>query len=242
MEIGMNDKLHHLEEALNRLSNVLLANLESSNHGNHHRENQDGGQQIVSSKSAKLEFPRFSGDDPTEWFNRVEQFFEYQGTTTNQKEEGHIISWEKFENELWARFRPSGCEDSDEALSRIRQLGTLRDYQHEFEKLGNKLLLLEGHASNVIYEDITDQQTLEEDHGGDVAEVQKPERKPEITLHALTGWTAPKTMRVTVKMGPHEVMVLIDSGSTHNFINNCLASMLRLPVIPTETFPVGVAN
>ncbi|KAJ0020095.1 hypothetical protein Pint_31747 [Pistacia integerrima] len=43
MEFGMNDKLHHLEEALNRLSNMLLANPESSNHGNHHQENEDGG-------------------------------------------------------------------------------------------------------------------------------------------------------------------------------------------------------
>ncbi|KAJ0027600.1 hypothetical protein Pint_36395 [Pistacia integerrima] len=126
-------------------------------------ENQDGGRQIVSSKLAKLEFPRFFGDDTTEWFNWVEQFFEYQGTTENQKvpmaayhlereanqwwqwlprilqAEGHMISWEKFEEELWAYFGPSGCEDFDEALSRIRQLGTLRDYQCEFEKLGNKV-------------------------------------------------------------------------------------------------------
>ena len=69
MELGMIDKLHHLEEALNRLSNVLLANPESSNQGNSHRENQNGGRQIVSSKSAKLEFPCFSGDNLTEWFN-----------------------------------------------------------------------------------------------------------------------------------------------------------------------------
>jgi len=34
---------------------------------------------------AKLEFPRYSRDDPTEWFNRVDQFFEYQETVDNQK-------------------------------------------------------------------------------------------------------------------------------------------------------------
>jgi len=37
-------------------------------------------------------------------------------------------------------------------------------------------------------------------------------------------------------------MVLIDSGSTHNFISNRLASMLRLPVIPTKSFHIWVAN
>ncbi|RVW63788.1 Transposon Tf2-2 polyprotein [Vitis vinifera] len=337
MELGMIDKLHHLEEALNRLSNVLLANPESSNQGNSHRENQNGGRQIVSSKSAKLEFPRFSGDDPTEWFNRVEQFFDYQSTTENQKvpmaayhlegeanqwwqwlhrtlkEEGHVISWEKFEEELWARFGPSGCEDFDEALSRIKQLGTLRDYQREFEKLGNRVQgwtqkALVGTFMGGLKAEIADEirmfkpQSLKEvinlarmrddqiarqrrfmrlppvrtpialpqatrvdpaipakpikrlsweemqrkraqdDQGGEAIEVQEHEPKLEITLHALTGWTVPKTMRVTAKMGPHEVMVLIDSGSTHNFISNRLANKLRLPVIPTETFPVRVAN
>ena len=50
MELGMIDKLHHLEEALNRLSNVLLANPKSSNQGKDHQENQNGGRQIVSFK------------------------------------------------------------------------------------------------------------------------------------------------------------------------------------------------
>jgi hypothetical protein len=34
---------------------------------------------------AKLKFPWFSDDEPTEWFNHVDQFFEFQGTTDAQK-------------------------------------------------------------------------------------------------------------------------------------------------------------
>ena len=34
---------------------------------------------------AKLEFPRYAGDDPTEWFNRVTQYFEYQETINELK-------------------------------------------------------------------------------------------------------------------------------------------------------------
>jgi len=112
---------------------------------------------------AKLDFPQYSGDDPTEWFNRVDQFFEYQETADNQKvslalfhlegeanqwwqwlhraykEEGRTVTWEIFEEELWARFGPTECEDFDEALSKIRQVGSLRDYQKEFERLGNRV-------------------------------------------------------------------------------------------------------
>ena len=86
MESSMTDKLRHLEGTLNRLSDILLTSKESSSHNNHDREGQvcynkednNGGRQIFSSKVAKLEFPRYSGNDPTEWFNRVAQFFEYQ--------------------------------------------------------------------------------------------------------------------------------------------------------------------
>ena len=49
-------------------------------------------------------------------------------------------------------------------------------------------------------------------------------------------------MHITTRMGPHEVVVLVDSGSTHNFIGDCLEKMLRLPIVPTEAFYVWVAN
>jgi len=80
MELGMADRLQHLEATLNRLSDVLLANQEPSNQANQQREGQEGGRLIVSSKTARLEFPKFSGDDPTEWFNRMNQFFAFQNT------------------------------------------------------------------------------------------------------------------------------------------------------------------
>ena len=65
---------------------------------------------------------------------------------------------------------------------------------------------------------------------------------PEITLYALTGWDAPQTMRVMAKIGPYKILVLIDSGSTHDFINTRLANMLQLPIQPTAAFSVKVAN
>jgi len=37
------------------------------------------------------------------------------------------------------RFGPTDCEDFDEALSKVEQVGSLRDYQKEFERLGNRV-------------------------------------------------------------------------------------------------------
>lgn len=38
-------------------------------------------------------------------------------------------TWKLFEEELWAKFGPTEYEDFDEALSKIKQVGCLRDYQ-----------------------------------------------------------------------------------------------------------------
>lgn len=59
----------------------------------------------------------------------------------------HIrITWEVFEEELWARFGPTDGEDFHEALSCVRQTGTLAEYQQEFERLQNKVRGWSQHA------------------------------------------------------------------------------------------------
>ena len=65
---------------------------------------------------------------------------------------------------------------------------------------------------------------------------------PEISLHALSGWSAHNTMKVIIKIGVHELVALIDSGSTHNFISERMANLMQLPICPTEPFHVKVAN
>jgi hypothetical protein len=185
MEAGVTDKLHHIEDVLSKLSEVMLSNpnalvnntvgtnpsdpATSSPNGRprslreESRDVTEGGRPMFSSKLASLEFPRFSGDDSTEWFTRVDQFFEFQGTIEAQKvslasfhlqgkanqwwqwlrrsyrEEDREVTWGIFQEELWARFGPTECEDFDEALSKVKQEGSLCEYQKEFERLGNRV-------------------------------------------------------------------------------------------------------
>jgi tRNA(Ser,Leu) C12 N-acetylase TAN1 len=49
-------------------------------------------------------------------------------------------------------------------------------------------------------------------------------------------------MRVLAKIGPYEMVVLIDSRYTYNFISEKMANMLQLPIVPTKSFNVRVAN
>jgi hypothetical protein len=169
MELGMADKFNQLEATLNRMPEMFFSNKESTNHDTHeqdahsrsHKDNNERPCLVVSSKIAKLEFPKFPKGNPTVWFARVDQFFEFQTMAKAQKvilasfhlkgeanqwwrwlnrtfhEEKREVTWAVFEEELCAQFGPTDDEDFDEALSHIRQVGSLREYQQEFEKLGN---------------------------------------------------------------------------------------------------------
>ncbi|RVW68732.1 Transposon Tf2-2 polyprotein [Vitis vinifera] len=282
--LGMNDRMQRLEESLKALSDVVLSSKAAQpSHSSHsvkqghtpqyqHEETESSRLNIPPLRT-KIEFPRFAGDDPTEWFNRVAQFFEFQRTPEDQKvslaafhmegeanqwwqwlnrtykEENRTVTWTMFADELWARFGPTDGEDFDEALSHIKQSGSLRDYQREFEKLGNRglcfncnerftpghkcqgprLLLIEGHD-----------EVQDKEEEAEISDNREDEL--EVSIHALTGWASPRTMRVAATIKSQPIMVLIDSGSTHNFLSDKVARTLRLPVVPTKSFTVHVAN
>ena len=64
----------------------------------------------------------------------------------------------------------------------------------------------------------------------------------EITLYALLGSPSPGTMRIQGKINGHCLVILIDTGSTHNFVNAAMIFVLHLPLDPSVTFEVKVAN
>ena len=50
------------------------------------------------------------------------------GFIRHQKE-GKEVSWGMFMEDIWSCFGPTDCEDFDESLYKIQQMGSLRDYQ-----------------------------------------------------------------------------------------------------------------
>jgi hypothetical protein len=56
------------------------------------------------------------------------------------------------------------------------------------------------------------------------------EEHPEISLHVITGSSHPKTMRIIGTIGGKKVIILIDSGSTHNFLDSSVVQNSRLLV------------
>jgi hypothetical protein len=108
-------------------------------------------------KIAKLDFPRYGGnEDPTSWILRVEQFFEFHGTNEGEKlplaayhlegdaqlwyqlfREGDAeeVTWDALKEGLHTRYGPTLYEDFFGDLSKLKQDGSVRDYQIQFERL-----------------------------------------------------------------------------------------------------------
>ncbi|XP_026450766.1 uncharacterized protein LOC113350878 [Papaver somniferum] len=64
----------------------------------------------------------------------------------------------------------------------------------------------------------------------------------EISLHALTGHVAQDTIRVPGLFNKHDIIVLVDTSSTHSFLDAHLAEKLQLHIKPTGHILVIVAN
>jgi hypothetical protein len=60
---------------------------------------------------AKLAFPKYFGEDPTEWLSKVAQFFEFQGKNDNQKVSLASFHLEGEANQWWQWMRRTYQEE-----------------------------------------------------------------------------------------------------------------------------------
>lgn len=65
---------------------------------------------------------------------------------------------------------------------------------------------------------------------------------PQISLHAMSGVFFPQTLKFKWSIRTVNVYVLVDGGSTHNFIQARIVSMLQLPITNNKQFEVMVGN
>jgi len=65
---------------------------------------------------------------------------------------------------------------------------------------------------------------------------------PYISLNALEGTMGCHTLRVAGKVDKYPLYILIDSSSTHNFLNSAFANKLQCLAHPILTLVVETAN
>ncbi|KAD7477673.1 hypothetical protein E3N88_00809 [Mikania micrantha] len=76
----------------------------------------------------------------------------------------------------------------------------------------------------------------------DVIQLQQMQMDPQISIRALMGVPSYSTMKVIGTIGTKQLQILIDSGSTYNFLDSALALKLQCPTQEVSTMSVTVAD
>lgn len=103
-----------------------------------------------------------------------------------------------------------------------------------------KLFVIMGDESEATEDTSEDLAVIWE--ADNVVENQEQEPDAGISIHAISGSKGTNTIKIQGKIKNRPISILIDSGSTHNFIAQGLAKQLRLPLNTCKPFTVTVAN
>jgi hypothetical protein len=69
-----------------------------------------------------------------------------------------------------------------------------------------------------------------------------PEAEPVISLNSLTGFSTPQTLKLIHYIKHQKVIILVDSGSTHNFIHRCIAQETHCYIHAVKNFQIMISN
>ncbi|KAJ0048873.1 hypothetical protein Pint_16366 [Pistacia integerrima] len=94
----------------------------------------------------------------------------------------------------------------------------------------------------MICDGTPDTSTIFNEHFVDLRPDDHTTLAPKISLHAFADQQSPRTLRLTSQLLHSHLQILIDSDSTHNFIQPCIADYLHLPVDIFVSFLVTVGN
>ncbi|XP_023874530.2 uncharacterized protein LOC111987066 [Quercus suber] len=112
-------------------------------------------------------------------------------------------------------------------------------------KCKNAMLFLLDHVDLVqgnVNSEIHSTEVEEKGYAEQIGQVGQDQEDAEITLYALSGTSTSGTMRVMGKINQRSFVILIDSGSTHNFIDAVLVPQLHIQVDTSQILEVKVAN
>lgn len=110
-------------------------------------------------KPPKLRLLPFDGTNPLDWLFQAEQFFVHYSIPQNQWlthaasyitgdalswfqwmfQNNLLSNWDSFTSALEVRFGPSSFENHQQALFKLKQTGSVVEYQKDFERLCNRV-------------------------------------------------------------------------------------------------------
>jgi hypothetical protein len=69
-----------------------------------------------------------------------------------------------------------------------------------------------------------------------------PEVEQVISLNVVTGFSAPQTLKLIGYINHRKVIILVDSGSTHNFMHRRIAQETNCYIYAVNNFQIMIAN
>lgn len=101
---------------------------------------------------AKLNFPKFSGDDPTEWFTKVEQFFKSAKLNFPKFSGDDPTEWFTIISELLTSIQNQSSNNPNEPSfsSTILHLNLIREENRSFNERGSLLYPLKWIFRNFL--------------------------------------------------------------------------------------------
>nr|GEU73636.1 two-component response regulator ARR17-like [Tanacetum cinerariifolium] len=202
------------------------------------RLRNDEGSSMHYSRMTKLEFPKFSNEDVKGWLYRCRQFFKVDNVDDSEKVKlasihlyDKALTWHRqFEKQdiglLVNMFKPKTLYDAYQ-LARMQE--TVRFMNTESGKMFSLEVLGENEMQDTV-EELKEQVTEEV--------VEERVIYPHISLNALVGVNTFHTIRIKGHVGRQDIHILVDSGSTHNFVDVLCAKRLRCEI--TSIYPLQV--
>lgn len=106
---------------------------------------------------------------------------------------------------------------------------------HKYKKKEVNILLVQEQESE------EEKEQTEEETSLSLADVEVGQ-KVQVHLNSVVGLSNPKTMKMEGVIGEQEVVILVDSGATHNFISREVVEKLKLTVEATKDITMGMGN
>ncbi|KAL0329017.1 UNVERIFIED_CONTAM: Retrovirus-related Pol polyprotein from transposon [Sesamum radiatum] len=155
-----------------------------------------------------------------------------------------VPNWEEYVRALYDRFGTQLHDDPMAALMNFKQVGTVQDYLDKFDELLNRVDLSEAYAVSCLLvglrSDIAMQVRIF--HLKNLQEAICLTKLQEQAIYLTNKRTSHSTMRVTGNVRDKPVHILIDTGSTHNFLDLETVKRLGCKLDSTKSFPVAIAN
>ncbi|OIT05665.1 hypothetical protein A4A49_61683, partial [Nicotiana attenuata] len=183
-------------------------------------------------RKRQIEFLKFDGTELRDWVSKSEQYFDVDNTSENSKVklaslhlEGKALQWHQgyMKNRItrewptWgeyvrALFGRFGTVLYDDPMGDLKDLKQISSMQDYVD----------------IFDELLTRVELSEEYI--------------VSMHAMTGLMDYRTMKLTGSVGAKAVHILIDTGSTHNFLDLNTAKRLGCALQAMPSFAVAVAN